>query len=92
MVEVYEFWTIIVTLVVVKLCHWIYKWRNPTSNGKLPPGSMGFPIIGETLEFMKPHDAFQLATFLTKKILRLFNLCNPVDFTCMHLSCIFVLL
>ncbi|CAN7080949.1 unnamed protein product [Brassica oleracea var. botrytis] len=70
MVEVYEFWTIIVTLVVVKLCHWIYKWRNPTSNGKLPPGSMGFPIIGETLEFMKPHDAFQLATFLTKKILR----------------------
>uniref|UniRef100_M4D8I2 Cytochrome P450 n=2 Tax=Brassica campestris TaxID=3711 RepID=M4D8I2_BRACM len=31
---------------------------------------MGFPIIGETLEFMKPHDAFQLPTFLTKKILR----------------------
>ncbi|KAF3530466.1 hypothetical protein DY000_02039145, partial [Brassica cretica] len=31
---------------------------------------MGFPIIGETLEFMRPHDAFQLPTFLTKKILR----------------------
>ncbi|KAF8051061.1 hypothetical protein N665_1811s0008 [Sinapis alba] len=70
MVEVYEFWTMIISLVVVKLCHWVYKWRNPTSNGKLPPGSMGFPIIGETLEFMKPHNAFQLPTFLTTKILR----------------------
>ncbi|CAN7072372.1 unnamed protein product [Brassica oleracea var. botrytis] len=70
MAEIYEFWTIIISLVVVKLCHWVYKWRNPTNNGKLPPGSMGFPIIGETLEFMRPHDAFQLPTFLTKKILR----------------------
>ncbi|KFK33811.1 hypothetical protein AALP_AA5G063100 [Arabis alpina] len=31
---------------------------------------MGFPIIGETFKFMKPHDAFQLPTFLTEKILR----------------------
>ncbi|CAA7017259.1 unnamed protein product [Microthlaspi erraticum] len=70
MVEVYEFWTVIVSLIVVKLCHLIYKWSNPTTNGKLPPGSMGFPIIGETFEFMISHDACQFPEFVKKKILR----------------------
>ena len=71
MVEVYEFWAVIVSLIVVKLCHWIYQWKNPKGNGKLPPGSMGYPIIGETFEFMKPHDAIQLPTFVKEKVLRL---------------------
>ncbi|CAE6194627.1 unnamed protein product [Arabidopsis arenosa] len=70
MVEVYELWAVIVSLIVVKLCHWIYQWRNPKSNGKLPPGSMGFPVIGETFEFMKPHDAIQIPTFVKEKVLR----------------------
>ena len=55
MLNVYELWIVIVSLLVLKLCHWIYQWRNPKCNGKLLPGSMGFPIIGETFEFMKPH-------------------------------------
>ncbi|KFK41010.1 hypothetical protein AALP_AA2G073600 [Arabis alpina] len=70
MVEVHELWTLIVSLIVLKLCHWIYQWNNPKCNGKLPPGSMGFPIIGETFELMKPHDALQFSTFLKKRILR----------------------
>ncbi|AEE83594.1 cytochrome P450, family 702, subfamily A, polypeptide 5 [Arabidopsis thaliana] len=70
MVEVYEFWAVIVSLIVVKLCHWIYQWKNPKGNGKLPPGSMGYPIIGETFEFMKLHDAIQLPTFVKEKLLR----------------------
>jgi len=70
MVEVYELWAVIVSLIVVKLCHWIYLWSNPKSNGKLPPGSMGFPVIGETFEFMKSHEAFQLPTFVKKKVIR----------------------
>ncbi|KAG7529488.1 Cytochrome P450 superfamily, partial [Arabidopsis suecica] len=70
MVDVYNLWIVIVSLIVVKLCHLIYQWSNPKCNGKLPPGSMGYPIIGETIEFMKPHDALQFSTFLKKRVLR----------------------
>nr|QWK52290.1 cytochrome P450 702A2-2 [Isatis tinctoria] len=70
MVEYYELLTVIVSIIVVNILHWIYQWRNPKTNGKLPPGSMGFPIIGETFEFMKPHDALQFSTFLKQRILR----------------------
>ncbi|XP_010511939.1 PREDICTED: cytochrome P450 708A2-like [Camelina sativa] len=70
MEAIYKLWIVIVSLIVVKLCHLIYQWSNPKCNGKLPPGSMGFPIIGETIEFMKPHDALQYSNFLKKRILR----------------------
>ena len=38
------------TTLLVKLGHWIYTQTNPKPyNGKLPSGSMGFPIIGKTI-------------------------------------------
>lgn len=73
MVEVFNLWTLILSLIVVKLYHWIYQWNNPKCEGKLPPGSMGFPIVGKTFEFMKPHDAIQLPTFVKEKVHRLFD-------------------
>ena len=47
-----KMWVFLVclTALLVKLGHWIYTQKNSKSyNGKLPPGSMGFPIIGETI-------------------------------------------
>ncbi|KAL0693588.1 hypothetical protein Bca4012_060768 [Brassica carinata] len=70
MLTVYELWIVMISLLVLKLCHSIYQWRNPKCNGNLPPGSMGFPIIGETFEFMKPHDALQFPSFVKKKTIR----------------------
>lgn len=36
----------------------------------LPPGSMGFPIIGETLQFFAPNDSFDVPPFVKKRKLR----------------------
>jgi hypothetical protein len=33
--------------------HWAYEWANPPCKGTLPPGSMGFPVIGETFQIFK---------------------------------------
>ncbi|TYG91834.1 hypothetical protein ES288_A12G294000v1 [Gossypium darwinii] len=29
---------------------WIYHWKNPRCNGKLSPGSMGLPVVGESFQ------------------------------------------
>ncbi|KAF2614179.1 hypothetical protein F2Q70_00007116 [Brassica cretica] len=60
----------VTALVVVRISNWWYRWSNPKSNGKLPPGSMGFPIIGETFDFFKPHGFYEISPFLKKKMLR----------------------
>ena len=67
------FWIVglwVIALVVARISHWWYQWSNPKSNGKLPPGSMGFPIIGETFGYFKPHGFYELSPILKKKMLR----------------------
>ncbi|KAL5792483.1 hypothetical protein ACOSP7_001077 [Xanthoceras sorbifolium] len=60
----------LVALLVVWFSHFVYRWSNPKCNGKLPPGSMGLPIIGDTFEFFGSHSLYELSPFLTKKIAR----------------------
>ncbi|KAG4117393.1 hypothetical protein ERO13_D12G228100v2 [Gossypium hirsutum] len=58
------------TLLLICITHWVNKWRNPRCNGKLPPGSMGFPLVGETLQFFTPNTTFDIPPFVKERLKR----------------------
>ncbi|CBI31825.3 hypothetical protein VitviT2T_025001 [Vitis vinifera] len=58
----------IVTLLLVCIPHWLRSWRKPQCNGKLPPGSMGWPILGETLQFSTPYTNRGVSPFIRKRM------------------------
>ncbi|XP_021674757.2 cytochrome P450 87A3-like [Hevea brasiliensis] len=64
----WSYWVYAVALVVVGFTHWIYRWRNPKCNGKLPPGSMGFPLIGETIKFLKTSKTLDIPPFMKERL------------------------
>ncbi|RDX98676.1 Cytochrome P450 87A3, partial [Mucuna pruriens] len=57
-------------LVIIGITHWVYRWRNPSCNGKLPPGSMGFPLLGETLQFFSPNTSSDIPPFIKQRMKR----------------------
>ncbi|KAI9182146.1 hypothetical protein LWI28_022552 [Acer negundo] len=55
----------------VAISHLFYSWANPKcKNGKLPPGSMGLPFVGETLRFFSSHSFYDIPPFMSKRIAR----------------------
>ncbi|PRQ25147.1 putative cytochrome P450 [Rosa chinensis] len=60
----------LVAFLVIYITHWIIKWRNPKCNGVLPPGSMGLPLIGETLSLIIPSYSLDLHPFIKKRLER----------------------
>ncbi|KAF8014225.1 hypothetical protein BT93_H0157 [Corymbia citriodora subsp. variegata] len=62
--------TCVSALIFAWLIHWIYRWKNPKCNGVLPPGSLGLPLIGETLQLTVPSYSLDLLPFLKKRIQR----------------------
>ncbi|XP_074330639.1 cytochrome P450 87A3-like [Apium graveolens] len=61
---------IITAFLAISILHWIYKWRNPKCNGVLPPGSMGLPLLGETLQFFAPNSSSDIQPFIKERIRR----------------------
>ncbi|XP_006653690.1 cytochrome P450 87A3-like [Oryza brachyantha] len=59
-----------VTLIIGWLAHWAYKWMNPSCNGRLPPGSMGFPIVGETFDFFRASPSIDMPGYYKKRMKR----------------------
>lgn len=57
-------------LLFVLLIQWIQKWRNPCCGGKLPPGSMGLPLLGETFQFFSPYTSFDISPFVKERMKR----------------------
>ncbi|KAI5595018.1 hypothetical protein POPTR_003G122500v4 [Populus trichocarpa] len=57
-------------LIIISITHWVHRWRNPRCNGTLPPGSMGLPLIGETLQFFAPNTSFDIPPFVKERMKR----------------------
>uniref|UniRef100_A0A2N9G4Z0 Cytochrome P450 n=1 Tax=Fagus sylvatica TaxID=28930 RepID=A0A2N9G4Z0_FAGSY len=66
-------WTVglcIVAVVVIYFSYWLNRWSNPKCNGVLPPGSMGLPLIGESLQLIVPSYSLDLHPFIKKRAQR----------------------
>ncbi|KAF5816117.1 hypothetical protein HanRHA438_Chr03g0142121 [Helianthus annuus] len=60
----------IAALVVISITYWVYKWRNPKCTGNLPPGSMGLPLFGESMQFFAPNRRWDTPPFFKERIER----------------------
>ncbi|KAM7256364.1 hypothetical protein ACFE04_012105 [Oxalis oulophora] len=61
----------VVVSIIISITFWIYKWRNPKCvNGKLPPGSMGWPLLGESIQFFTPNTSSDIPPFVKKRMER----------------------
>ena len=83
-----------VAVLVVYLTYWLNKWSNPKCNGVLPPGSMGLPLIGETLQLIVRSDSLDLHAFIKKRAQRL-HANNCVRLYCFYFifdnyKCVFI--
>nr|QWK52251.1 cytochrome P450 87A2-1 [Isatis tinctoria] len=56
------------SLLLITITAWVYKWSNPKCSGKLPPGSMGLPLLGETIHFFKPNTTSDIPQFIKERV------------------------
>lgn len=60
----------LIAIVAISIIHWLHRWWNPKCKGNLPPGSMGWPLLGETLQFFTPSTTFDVSPFVKKRLER----------------------
>jgi hypothetical protein len=63
-------WAVTLAMAMASIL-WTYRWSHPKANGQLPPGSLGFPLLGETLQFFAPNPTSDVSPFVKKRLDRL---------------------
>lgn len=66
-------WAVTLAVAMVSIL-WAYRWSHPKANGQLPPGSLGFPLLGETLQFFAPNPTCDVSPFVKKRLDRYGNI------------------
>ena len=64
------FAALVLLMLLLLLLYAVHRWRNPRCRGRLPPGSMGLPLIGETLHFFSPDASFDVPRFVCHRLAR----------------------
>ncbi|KAF0933295.1 hypothetical protein E2562_017081 [Oryza meyeriana var. granulata] len=62
-------WAVTMAMVVASIM-WAYRWSHPRANGRLPPGSFGLPLLGETLQFFAPNPTCDVSPFVKERLNR----------------------
>ncbi|KAI6675908.1 hypothetical protein NL676_036704 [Syzygium grande] len=58
----------LVALLILAISHWLFERRSHlASGGILPPGSMGLPFIGESIEFFLRSKSIDIPPFIKKR-------------------------
>ncbi|KAG8374863.1 hypothetical protein BUALT_Bualt10G0039800 [Buddleja alternifolia] len=57
-------------LLIMVITNWLYNWWNPKCNGVLPPGSMGWPLLGETFHFFARNTSSDIPPFVKNRMQR----------------------
>ncbi|KAI4353630.1 hypothetical protein L6164_002563 [Bauhinia variegata] len=60
----------VMALLVICCTYFFTALKNPKEPRLLPPGSMGFPFIGETIQLVIPSYSLDLRPFIKKRIQR----------------------
>ncbi|EES05736.1 hypothetical protein BDA96_04G302600 [Sorghum bicolor] len=66
-------WAVTLAMAMASIL-WTYRWNHPKANGQLPPGSLGFPLLGETLQFFAPNPTSDVSPFVKKRLDRYGNI------------------
>ncbi|KAL6883484.1 hypothetical protein ACP4OV_010898 [Aristida adscensionis] len=63
----------VVTLIAIWLFHLLRRQKNSTSRqyeAKLPPGSMGLPVLGESVQYITSSSSLELLPFFKRRLER----------------------
>ncbi|XP_027063360.1 beta-amyrin 16-alpha-hydroxylase CYP87D16-like [Coffea arabica] len=59
----------VIAVLTILTTQWLWRRMHPRcENGVLPPGSMGLPLIGETLQLLIPSRSLDLHPFIKKRL------------------------